>query len=575
MDVEVTSELVLPDGRPLGIFNGSGVATGDVARDPQVQALARQLGNWIETARAGSATKPGMFDRSLYIAPDSPYQQMNVARHAVIDDDVVSGVLDATEALAFDGGLKWESSSPNDADVFNQIAADLNLDAKIREMWRENVSIDQFVIAKLWDYVDYTVRGKTESGNKKKKKYHVWAPVRLVLLDPAKVVPIGVGPLRQDRLAWNGTKAEIQYDTYLRTSPEPLDPLMQAFFLGRYTPTEEEKVELGKWAISPDNLLEMNPDWVFRHCTTRPDYRKFPDVRMRSVFPLLDLKRQLISSDRATLIGAANYILLIRKGSDAAPATQEEVNNLKAGYNFLAKLPVIISDHRLEIDVIAPKLDFVLKESAYDTLDARILARTLATFVAPGRSGGDKGVSSFSDVLASAIQNRRHMIKRTLEREISRAIVEHPKNEGIFEDRPSLVFTPRTVSVGTSQAILSAMLALRTQREISRDTILEYLGLDQATEAQRLELEEQIYDDIFKTQVPFSAQPGQPTSGAPATDDGTGQQAPGTPNGTPEAPQNSGRRGGRPLGGGNSRTSPAKTAKPKTSNGNPSTKEED
>jgi hypothetical protein len=153
------------------------------------------------------------------------------------------------------------------------------------------------------------------------------------------------------------------------------------------------------------------------------------------------------------------------------------------------------------------------------------------------------------------------MIKRTLEREIAKAIVEHPRNRGVFDARPSLVFTPRTVSIGTDDALMSALLALRTQREVSRDTILEHLGLDEATEAQRMELEEELYDDIFKTMIPFSA-PG--AGGAAPTP---------TPNGTPESPKVSGDRGGRPKGGGTSPASPAATAKPKTRTGNPSTKE--
>ena len=574
-EVEASSELML-EGRPMGMANMTSLSSGEIAADPSVQALVKQLGSWVEKSRQGVGTTAGMFNRSLYAGPDGPYDQMRVARHAVREDDIVGGLADATEALAFDGGLKWESANPDDADVFNQVSADLNLDGKIREMWRDLFTVDEFICAKLWDKVEYTVRGKTEKGNKKKKVYSVYVPTKLTLLKPENVVPIGYGPLRDDTLAWQATEAEI--GTYSRqiipaTKPVQLDPLMTTFFTGQYQPGLDEARELSAWGVNINQLLAMNKDWVFRHTSTKPDYAKFPDIRLRSVFGLLDLKRQLMASDRATLIGAANYILLIRKGSAEQPATQDEVTNLKANYNFLAKLPVIISDHRLEIDVIAPKLDFVLRKDAYDTLDQRILTRTLASFASPGRTATDS-TSTFSDVLASSIQNSRHMIKRTLEKEISRAICEHPRNKGIFEDRPSLVFTPRTVSVGTSQPVLTALLALRTQREISRDTILEYMGLDQATEAQRLELEDKIYDDIFKTAVPYAATPGAPVaSGQPkAAPAAAKPAAKPTPNGTGESPKVSGARGGRPAGGGESKKSPAATAKPKTDNGNPSTK---
>lgn len=575
MEVEATSELLLPDGRPIGVANSTTIATGDIVGNREVQKLVGELGSWIEKSRRGGDDKAGMFNRSLYIVPDGPYDQMRVARTAVREDDIVSGVADATEALAFDGGLKWESSNPDDADVFNQLSADLNLDGKIREMWRELYTVDQFVAVKLWDSVKYTARGKTDKGNKKKKVYEIWAPTELTLLRPENVVPIGFGPLRKDELAWQATPDEIGHYNTSAYGDQDIDPLMRAFFTGKYEPGIDERAELSKWGVNVERLLKMSSDWVFRHTSTRPDYQKFPDLRMRGVFNLLDLKRQLIASDRATLIGAANYILLIRKGSPDQPGTTEEINNLKQNYNFLAKLPVIISDHRLEIDVIAPKLDFVLKKEAYDALDARLLARLLATFVSTsgGRSAGPQAADSFSNVLASGLQNRRHMIKRALEREISRSVVEHPKNKGIFEERPSLVFTPRNVTVGTNQALLTAMLALRTQREISRDTMLEYMGLDEATEAQRMELEEKLYDDIFKTVVPFAA-PGAggpaPAAKPPAAKPATPKPA--TPNGTPEAPSVSGSRGGRPVGGGKPSQSPQATTKPKSASGNPSTK---
>jgi hypothetical protein len=576
-EVESGGELLGPNGQPLGIMNTVSVSTGTIARDPQVRQLAQQLSSWVETARSYGSGQASMFDRTLYTPPDSPYERMRVAQHAVANDDVISGIADATEALAFHGGLKWESSDPNEADLMNQLSADLNLDDVIRSMWRELFAVDQCVVAKLWDSKTYTARGETENGNKKKKRYDVFVPTRLTVLDSARCVPIGNGPLREDRMAWQATAHEVDDWNSNYTATEPLDPLMTAFFTGPYTPGQDETAELTAWRVQTDSLLAMNPDWVFRHTATRPDYKKFPDIRMRSVFPLLDLKRHLIASDRASLVGAANYILLIRKGSDEQPATQAEIANLRAGYNFLAKLPVIISDHRLEIDVIAPKLDFILRKESYETLDNRILTRTLATFAQPGVTG-TAGAATFSDVLAASIQSRRHMIKRTLEKEIARAIVEHPRNEGKFKTKPSLVFTPRTVAIGTDQAVLSALLALRTQREMSRDTILEYLGLDEATEAQRLELEEQIYDDIFKTAVPYSSPETQPNTGvggapkaAPEEEEPPAAPARRTPNGTAESPSVSGRRGGRPAGGGNSSRSPASTAAPKTRNGNKST----
>jgi hypothetical protein len=90
-------------------------------------------------------------------------------------------------------------------------------------------------------------------------------------------------------------------------------------------------------------------------------------------------------------------------------------------------------------------------------------------------------------------------------------------------------------------------------REISRESLLEFFGFDQEAEALRMELEELMYDDTFKSQVPFSA-PGQ--GGAPQDGDNSGDE------GTPPAAQGAaGAQGGRPKGGGKTSQNVTKTTR--------------
>ena len=56
----------------------------------------------------------------------------------------MGGVAEITESFAFQG-VKWEGEEPDDADVFNQISRDLDLDSVIRRMWLETYSISQYV----------------------------------------------------------------------------------------------------------------------------------------------------------------------------------------------------------------------------------------------------------------------------------------------------------------------------------------------------------------------------------------------------------------------------------------------
>lgn len=588
MVYEEDSELQVGNAT-LPMMNASGVPTDVVlsqarvgpnpyvAEGSTIREIASTLSRWVDNARAATG-RTTMFDRGAYTPPDNPYDEMRSARTAVRYDSIASGVGEITEAYAFQG-IKWEGSDPDHADVFNQLAIEQNLDGVIRSMWREEYTYGQFVCAKLWGWREFTVRGETKKGNQRKRKFKIWAPLRLRVLDVCKVVPVGVGPLGGETLAWSATPGEVGHFNTVRdraTTGDIIDPLMLAFFRGRYQPWEEEQQYLAAIGVDVNNLLEMADDWVFRHTITKADYQPFPDIRMKSVFRLLDLKNQLMASDRAMLVGAANYILLIKKGEKDNTAKQEELEALKSNFNFIAKLPVIISDHRLSIEIIAPKTDLTLDQDKYDVLDQRILGRLLGTLTLNGgRQGGKADAQTVAMSVARVMENRRHMLRRTLEREIARSVVQHPKNKDSgIDTEPNLVFTPRNIALSMDQGYVQALMALRTQREISRETILEFFGLDESVEAQRVDLEKEIYDDRFQSILPFS---GTQPSGAPGEQAPAGEAAPAkktaapaakkpaakksaakkpaakkTPNGTPEAPGVSGARGGRPRGGGTS-----------------------
>lgn len=552
MDVTATSSLGgldhvggLDIGNGLQLVNHSGLDDDEVINSTGMRELARKLSGWVDNARAQS-TRHNLFDRGTYVPPDNPYSEMMAARTAVETDDIVGGVAEVTEGFAFQG-QKWEGPSEEEADVFNQISRDLNLDDIIRQMWRETFTYSKYVIASVWDYRTYKVRGRTENGNKRKKEYTVYCPVQLAVLDATKVVPVGHTPIGTQGLAWSSTNQEIEH--WIRSKQGKVyDPLMEQFFIGTFKPAPSEDAELARMGVDTNNLLLMNPGMVWEHTTTKPGYKRFPDIRMKSLFSLLDLKRQLINADRAMLIGAANYILVVKKGNDERPAKAPEMENLKDNFKFVAKLPVIISDHRLEVEIVAPKIDFTLKQDRYDLIDLRILMRLLGTLSPGARGQRNETNVTISRAVARNMENRRHMIRRDLEQRLARAVYEHPRNEGVFDEgeEPNLVFVPRNISLQIDAAFVQAIMQLRQSKELSRETILEHFGFDQATEAQRREMEDLLYDEIFGTIVPH---------GSPEQD--------GTPGQT-------GRQGGRPVGGGKQKQT---TPKDQTENGNPSTSE--
>lgn len=536
---EITAELINESGLPDELVMGS-------ARE-----VAKHLSTWTKETRArkGQST---LFDRSKFVSPDNPYEQMRVARNAVADDDVVSAAADVTEGLVLQG-VRTESSSKDVADIFNQINADLDLDSYLRAAYREVFTYSQVVTATWWGWRTYkplpAVR-PNGSGAARRKEYRLFVPTKIITLDPTKVVPVGMSVFGEEHLAWHATQEEM--DIYLGNDPLRYDRVMSELFIGRYVPSRDEALELSELGVDPHRLLEFNPERVWRHTVTKPSYQRFPDLRLRSTFRHLDLKQQLMESDRVMLVGSANYILLVRKGSEAQPGKQEEIQNLRDNFSVLAKLPIIVSDHRLEIEIVAPKLDTTLIRDKYDLLDKRILSRLFGSLDVAGGARGDSTAGITTRMVARFLETRRHMIRRSVERNVISRV--WTLNRETFAEKddasPSLAFNPRNVQLDNDSNLLNAIMTARQSRDLSRESFLEHLNYDQAVEAQRLELEAEIYDDIFKTKVPYSSADG----------DQEGQ----------DPPSVTGRGGGRPVGGGKSPNSVQGMGKKRTSSGAPS-----
>lgn len=556
------STTVIPEdsGPSYQFINASGLPD-ELIHSKVMKEVASWAGSW-------KSKKLSIFDRAAYIAPDSPYSQFKLARAAVNNDDVVSGTCEVTAGLTFQG-MKWEADDADDSDVYNQIAAELNLDEFARFWYKEDFTFSQAVVGMWWGRKTFTVRGTTitpeppeqstdELGQKtftpkidpatgkpvkpkktkRRKKYDIVAPLGLTFLDPMKVIPLSPTVFGRDRLAWQSNPGEINYYQKIQNG-EVFDPIMSTFFMGQLELSPFEQTELQQMGVDTTWLLELNPNYVFRICPNRIPYERFADLRLKSVFPLLDLKQQLLEADRVALVGQANYILLVRKGSKDEPATPEEIKGAREGVWNLAKVPVVVGDHRLTIDIITPDQQWALDKDRYDTIDARILNRCLGVV--------DKETLSpetLSRIVARTLENKRHMLKRVLEEKIGKAVMDHPFNEGKFKEAPNVAYTPRNVQIDADSQMLQAILSLRMQGDLSRESGLEAFGYDQDVEAQRKENEEENgYNDLFKTQIPFSA-PGQ----------------------TPQQAGIAG--GGRPVGGGNTANSPQKKAQPRTATGN-------
>lgn len=566
----------LPDGEPFEWINQSGLPDERVLGS--VREIASQVSQWMNNQRA-VGQKSSMFNRTQYAVPDNPYSQMHAARSAVENDDIIGGVADTTEAMMFDG-QKFEGPDEDDADIFNQIAALWNLDEFSRKAHRELYTCSQMYVAEWWGYRTFRVRGttvpseddvpsdaitmdpmadpatqaaqeaivadqkaKARKGRPRRRTYDLYLPVRLAVLDSTKIVPVGPTPFGYDRFAWQATKSEAEAWDVVAEGMR-VDPIMSNLFIGRYQPTVDEKSWMAALGIDHENLIELNPARVWRHTYTKQDYKPFPDIRLKGCFSWLDLKQQQMEADRAMLVGAANYILLIKKGNDQTPAHPEELSNLKEGFKVLAKLPVIVSDHRLDIEIITPALDNTLDQARYDTIDRRLMGRALGALSIASSGQRNENTLTISRFIGRLLESRRHMLKRAIEERLVRAVTQDPTNARFFKSDPSLAFIPQKIELGTDNSIVTMITSARASRDLSRESFLEFLGYDQEVEAQRMAKEAVRFDGIFKTQVPFNG--ADPNGG--------------------DTSQSNGMQGGRPAGGG---APPANAANPKQPNATP------
>lgn len=514
-------------------FSDSEVWDAAVKQHPEIAALD----NWYRDGHRASA---GLFQRDKYTTPQGIFEKMQVAIEAVRQDDVVSGVADTTEQLAFKR-IAMETDNDDEENVWQQMVDRLDLPSFMRKIWREVFTVSQAYPAVIYDTRDFRVKGKSPKGNKRKKQFsEIMAPVGLTLLDPLKVVPVGSFMFGQEKLAYIADSAESKtFDSMLEQNSEIDDFVIRSLVTEKYKPSHAEARELNKLTgrsgqnIS-NRLYLLNSQNVWRITSTRSDYERFADIRMESVFQILDLKHQLHEMDRAALIGTTNSIILVKKGTDDKPAKSAEIQQLASQVKTSSRFPVIVGDHRTEIEIITPKTDKTLAAERYNGIDSRLTSRLYQLLASGNYASGTATDDSMKllRMVASSMEARRDAIRDSLMEHVFYPV--YYLNDDL-EDEPAMQFFPRRIALDFDKTIAEFMQDLRDRGDISRETILAELDIDEEREAVKRQREAEKFDDIFTpTNVPFSPQ-------------GNGES-----NDPRNSPRTAGRRqGGSKNGGGN------------------------
>lgn len=506
------------------VINESGIDNDEVFRamgeqHPELAVMTRWHNQSHQHRGLG-----GLMSRDKYVTPHRIYDQMRVAQEAAESDNIVSGVLETTEALAF-SRMSIQTWDQDEEDVWCQIIEDLDLDSRFREMWGELFTVSQFYYAVWWGTKSYKVRGRDpKTGVKRKRVFNnLKVPIAISLLDPLKVMPVGNMMFNQEQLCYIANRDEGHMISQILQNNRSDDTIITSLITGRYEANDQERRLIADLGYSIDSqLFLLNPEMVFRHTATKAQYRRFADVRLKSVFELLDLKQQLREMDRAHLLGATNFIVLVKKGDDKNPAKPAELDNLQNVVRNLARVPVIVGDHRLAVEIVTPKMDQTLDDKRHNMLDHMIAVRLFQQFVMGTGQGRSDDSIKMARVVARGLESRRYMLKRAFERQILEKVFE--RNEE-FTDEPTLVFHPHQIALDFDVDLANYLLDLRDRGDVSRETILSQIDLDQDQEFQkRKEEKKNGYDAVFKTQVPFStpaagggAKPGAGAATSPRT----------------------------------------------------------
>lgn len=528
-------------------------------RDAMSQWHQRTFGNPTRS-RAG-----GLLDRDKYVSPNTYYGKVRTARMA-LSDDVVGNAADGSETLALKR-ISMLCEDSDQEDYWTQIALDISFAQHLKQAWRVLFTDSAFVVGIWWGRKNYKVRGKRDQRSARANAT-LTVPLALTLLDTVKVVPVGEIHFGQETLCYAADLFEAQmFDSILKERDQQVramedqaklvdwmrDPnaslfmgadMVSRFIVERYEPNDLEVLELQRDGVTDvSNLFRLNPRMVFRHTLTRQPFRRFPDVRLDRVNELLDLKNQLRHSDRTHLIGGANMIILITKGSDKEPGTQEEVDDLRRNAQTLASMPIITSDNRLKVEIITPRLDTTLVRDSHDTLDSRIFASTWQTFVPTGADANDDPIK-LGRIIAQGLEGRRSDMAVSYENGLCERI--RLLNDDKL-DRVRLRFLPRTITLGFDSAMAGYYLDLHEMGAASRETTLGQFDLDQDEEAMLRDRERREYDDKFTPIVPVAGAPA-PRQLPAGSDQPDGEQPPA--GSTRQATRSGGRRGGGTRGGG-------------------------
>jgi len=120
--------------------------------------IASVIEKWSQRlSSAHQRTTLDVFNRHRWEGANHVFSIMSQCAWAVENDDILSTLADVLEGLMWQK-RRFELFDDDQQDVWNQWAADVNLDACLRQMGREEFKVSQFYVGLWWERRVYEVQ---------------------------------------------------------------------------------------------------------------------------------------------------------------------------------------------------------------------------------------------------------------------------------------------------------------------------------------------------------------------------------------------------------------------------------
>lgn len=500
--------------------------------DEHASVLGVNIGNATLTSYGGS--EGGLLARSKFRTPTNVIEEVCLARDLAERDDDVAPSLNAMCSIAFGDGMAHTHPTDEVAiAMFDELAANANLDAVWLELYREWLISAQVVTVSLFTRDDFHF---VPEGADRQRQRSLVAPligvlpaenVRVLGNDIFGTATLALKPATARQQLWLSEFFDPATTVARQAEMRREDPVLAAMVVEKLPAQDEFPTS---WNADPDpnwetDLYRLNPRMVHRTTAAKGAW-SYPRPFLTRDFSLLEAKRLLNLMDYALLQGGCNFLVIAKKGTDLKPARQPEVDSLRQEIGRASRTGLIVGDHRLTVEIITPELGELLNPAKRNLL-GRKLSNALLRVPEADEDAGGEGMKARVEVIQRVLESDRRLLKRHIERHVYTEAARRNRN---VADRPPKIWFPKIILSG-SQVFLDYSMKLRDRADISRQTAVGVAGFDWDTEVRRRRAEKP--DDRVMTPppVPFSSPNQGPQDNQPGRPRGSSQAngAPGSP----------------------------------------------